>query len=140
MNENLIPNTICELLENNKKIVINGLGYFEIKHQTAKYNIEKKILYPATNFLHFRNDETICDNILVKKIAKKLSLSIDQAIEKLDTWVNEICIQLAESQTATFGTIGEFFIDKENKISFVFSDKTNIMKDNYGLKEVHLYK
>lgn len=140
MSENLIPNIICELLENNKKIVIDGLGYFEVTHQAAKYNVEKKILYPPTDFLYFINDEIKSDDILAKKMTKNLNLSIAEAFEKIELWVNEICMQLAEMQTAAFGNIGEFFIDKNGKIAFVFSDKTNILKNNYGLKEVHLHK
>ena len=140
MNENLIPNIICELLENNNKIVIDGLGYFEVTHQAATYNIEKKILYPPMNCLYFKNDEAKADDIIAKKIAKKLNISIDKAFEKIELWVNDICMQLAESQIAAFGETGKFFIDKNNKIAFAFSDKTNTLKDNYGLKEVHLQK
>jgi len=140
MNENVIPNIIYDLLENNKKIVIDRLGYFEVIHQAATYDIEKKILYPPTNFLHFMNDETQCDSMLAKKIAKKLNISLDEAFVKIELWINEICMQLAESQTAAFGSIGEFFIDKNSKIAFVFSDKTKTLKDNYGLKKVHLRK
>ncbi|MDR1984997.1 MAG: hypothetical protein LBQ28_09275 [Prevotellaceae bacterium] len=140
MDENLIPNIICELLENNKKIIIVGLGYFEITHQSASYDSETETLYPPMNFLCFKNTDVKPDNILVKNVAKKLDISENEASEKISSWIDEICMQLAESQSAAFGKAGEFFIDDEGKIAFRFSDKTNILKDNYGLKEIYLQK
>ncbi|MDR2125646.1 MAG: hypothetical protein LBP63_02285 [Prevotellaceae bacterium] len=140
MNENLIPNIIFELLEKNRKIVISGLGYFEITHQSASYDAETKILYPPVNFLNFKNCDIKSNNILEKNIAKKLNISENEALEKISLWRDEICIKLVEFQTAAFGEAGEFFVDDEGKISLRFSDKTNIMKDSYGLKEIYLGK
>ncbi|MDR2652742.1 MAG: hypothetical protein LBC68_10605 [Prevotellaceae bacterium] len=140
MDENLIPNIIYELLEKNKKVVIVGLGYFEITHQSASYDAETKTLYPPVNFLHFKNCDIKSDNILEKNIAKKLNISTDEALEKISFWIDETCMQLAESQSAAFDETGELFVDDEAKISFRFLDKTNILKDNYGLKEIHLDK
>ncbi|MDR2064858.1 MAG: hypothetical protein LBP85_04015 [Prevotellaceae bacterium] len=140
MNENLIPNIICELLEKNKKIVLTGLGYFEITHQSASYDAETKTLHPPVNFLHFNNFDIKSDNVLEKNVAKKLYISEDEASEKILLWIDEICMLLAENQSAVFGKTGEFFINDEGKISFRFSDKTNILKDSYGLKEIYLHK
>jgi nucleoid DNA-binding protein len=138
MNKNLIPDIICELLEKNKKVIIEGLGYFEITHQSASYDAETKTLYPPVNFLHFKNFDAKSDDILIKSIAKRLNISEDEASEKTLLWIDELCIRLAEFQSAAFGKTGEFFIDGEGKISFRFSDKTNMLKDSYGLKEVYL--
>ncbi|MDR1198140.1 MAG: hypothetical protein LBK94_03885 [Prevotellaceae bacterium] len=138
MNENLISDIIYELLEKNGKVVIAGLGCFEITHQSASYDAETKTLYPPINFLHFNNFDAKQDDILVKSIAKRMDISEDEALEKTLLWTDEICIRLAEFQSAAFGKTGEFFIDSEGKISFRFSDKTNILKDNYGLKEIYL--
>ncbi|MDR1347199.1 MAG: hypothetical protein LBJ63_02040 [Prevotellaceae bacterium] len=138
MNENLIPDIICELLNRNKKVVIAGLGCFEITHQSASYDAEAKTLYPPINFLYFKNFDAGQDDILVKHIAKRLDISEDNALEKTLLWTDEICIRLAEFQSAAFGKTGEFFIDSEGKISFRFSDKTNILKDSYGLTEIYL--
>jgi nucleoid DNA-binding protein len=140
MNKNLIPDIICELLETNKKIVIEGLGYFEITHQSASYDAETKTLYPPIDFLHLKNFDIKSDDILMKKIAEKLNISEDEANEKILLWIDEIYMQLAENQSAAFGEKGEFFIDDENKVSFRFSDKTNMLKDYYGLKEVYFEK
>jgi nucleoid DNA-binding protein len=140
MDENLIPAIICELLEKNKKIVIAGLGYFEITHQSASYDTETKTLHPPVNFLYFNNFDIQSDRILEKNVAKKLDISEDEALKKILLWIDEICVQLAENQSAVFGKAGEFFINDEGKISFRFSDKTNILKDSYGLKEIYLHK
>ncbi|MDR1552357.1 MAG: hypothetical protein LBS69_02690 [Prevotellaceae bacterium] len=140
MNENLIPNIICELLEKNKKVAIIGLGYFEITHQSASYDADTKTLYPPVNFLHFKNFDIKSDNILEKNIAEKLNISEDEALEQISFWIDEICMQLAEDKSAAFGKTGEFFVDDESKISFRFLDATNILKDSYGLKEIHFDK
>ncbi|MDR3226077.1 MAG: hypothetical protein LBT56_00200 [Prevotellaceae bacterium] len=140
MSENLIPNIIYELFENNKKIVIDGLGYFEVTHQSASYDTESKTLYPPKTFLHFQNIGVESDNILVKNVAEKLNISEDEAYEKISLWIDDVCMQLAEFQRIAFGEKGEFFINDEGKISFCFLDKTNILKNNYGLKNVHLKK
>ncbi|MDR0754361.1 MAG: hypothetical protein LBF04_03125 [Prevotellaceae bacterium] len=140
MNENLIPNIICELLETNKKVVIVGLGYFEIMHQSASYDAETKILYSPVNFLYFKNFDIQSDNVLEKNIAEKLNISENEASEKIALWTDEICMQLAENKHVDFGKTGEFFIDDEGKMSFRLPDKTNILKDSYGLKEIDLHK
>lgn len=140
MREKPIPDIIYELLDSNQKIAVGGLGYFEVVHRSATYNAEKKILYPPVNFLYFRNVETISDNILVKEIAKTLNISENEAAETIELWINEICMLLAESQTAAFGDSGRFFIDENGKIAFLFLDNTNVIKDNYGLKEIYLHK
>ncbi|MDR0421240.1 MAG: hypothetical protein LBH30_07330 [Prevotellaceae bacterium] len=140
MDANLIPDIIYELLEKNKKVVIVGLGYFEITHQSASYDTETKTLYPPMNFLYFKNCENKSDNLLVKNISERLAISEDEALQKTLSWIDEICIQLAETQSADFGNTGEFFIDDEGKISFRFSDKTNMLKDSYGLKEIYFEK
>ncbi|MDR2291857.1 MAG: hypothetical protein LBE11_00075 [Prevotellaceae bacterium] len=138
MDENLIPNIICELFETKKKVVIAGLGYFEITHQSASYDAETKILYPPVNFLYFKNLDIKSDSILEKNIAEKLNISEDEATEKILLWIDEVCMQLYENKCAVFGKTGEFFIDDEGKISFRLSDKTNRLKDSYGLKEIDL--
>lgn len=129
---------IRELILLNECVILRGIGGFETSYRHAMYRKDKKILIPPNKKIHFQPNWIKDNGILEDYLAKSLKISNELASEYIDNYVQEFHNQMRKNGKVILEGIGEFVLDKENKIQFNELEDANYLADSFGLDIVEI--
>lgn len=126
---------IKEYLLENKKILINGLGFFDIVYKSAKIHPILHTFDPPGNYVEFTKSEKETSDEFVKYVAGKEKITEIQAEEKINSWVTDLKETMKNEKFYTLGTLGEFSLDAIGNMVFIPTLDTDISPESYGLEQ-----
>jgi len=129
---------IRELILLNECVILRGIGGFETTYKNAIYRKAKKIIVPPSKRIQFQ-PEWIKDNgVLENHLVKSLGISNEKASEHIDNYVQEFHNQIRKEGKVLLEGIGEFAIDKEQRIHFKELEDANYLADSFGLDVLNI--
>ncbi|MDD4210047.1 MAG: SPOR domain-containing protein [Bacteroidales bacterium] len=125
---------IKEYLLKYKKVLINGLGYFEVIYKSAEIHPILHSFDPPGNYVSFSMNEKEFSDEFTKYLADKNKIEFSQAEKSIKEWVNQLKEVMKNHKTYTLGSLGSFSFDAVGKMVFVPSLDADISPESYGLE------
>lgn len=134
----LVVKSISELLFENKRVVLEGLGVFETKAKKAQFDQVQGLVQPPGEEIHFHEDKTRQDNLLKDYLMAEKGMTMKAAEENIRSFVSETISQMDKKEIVSLPNLGRLYIDFEKNVQFL-PDKTNFSKAAFGLPTLHFF-
>ena len=125
---------IKEYLLKYKKVLINGLGVFEVVYKSAEIHPILHSFDPPGNYVSFSKNEKEYSDDFIKFVANKSNIEFLQAEKNIKIWVNLVKENMKTQKTYVLGSLGSFSLDAIGNIVFIPSLDTDISPESYGLE------
>lgn len=129
---------IAELLYEHDSVNIPGLGGFLTRYKPAEIDQVQGKLHPPAKSLEFNENLGVNDGVLVNYVKEKHQLSLQEAEETVEKYVQEVKKALQQREIVIFPRVGRLYKDYEQKLQFL-PDNTNFNTDAFGLPTVQFY-
>ncbi|MEZ4857277.1 MAG: SPOR domain-containing protein [Flavobacteriaceae bacterium] len=123
---------IKDLLFRYECVIVPGFGAFLTQYRSAQIEANNTF-YPPGKTLSFNAQLQTNDGILAHYVASLEKCSYEVALQKIRNFTKELSLQLLEGKTIILKNIGEFSLNKEQKIQFNPSNKENFSPASFGL-------
>ncbi len=137
MDIDLLSKMVKELILDNERVVLPGLGSFVAEIVPATFSDKGYTINPPYRKLYFRSkpDE---GSDLVPFYAKSNSVSEEIAEKVLVDFVTELKAVLFQKKTVIFPGLGRLRATKENNVFFVADEDLDIYPEGFGLEPISL--
>lgn len=130
----MITNYLKELLNDNECVIVPGFGAFISKRHSAAIDYANHRFYPPYKEVVFNNKLNNDDDVLNEFISRKENISLVEASEKVQKFVNESVAILDvnfELELSDFGKL----ININGDYIFNAKENVNVLGDSFGLTE-----
>lgn len=132
-----IDRIIQDLLISNNSITVIGLGTFSMDYIPAEiYKVTNRVTSPSYNLVFDENFDD-SDNLLIKTISGKYSITEDKARLEVENWVNKVRETFEQNVGYTIKDVGTLKKDSD-KISFIPDTDSPLLADNYGFETTNI--
>lgn len=137
MDIDLLSKMVKELILDNDRVVLPGLGSFVAEIVPATFSDKGYTINPPYRKLYFRSkpDE---GSELVSFYAKSNSVSGEIAEKIIFDFVAELKVILFHKKTVVFPGLGRLRATKENNVFFVADEELDIYPEGFGLEPISL--
>lgn len=137
MDIDLLSKMVKELILDNDRVVLPGLGCFVAEIVPSTFSDKGYTINPPYRRLYFRSKPDIGDE-LVKFYAQSNNISIEMAERIVTDFVAELKSVLHLKKTVVFPALGRLRATKENNVFFVADEDLDIYPDGFGLGPISL--
>lgn len=127
------------LLYEHECVVVPQLGAFLVYRESAVIDHVQGLIHPPSKNVRFNaalsEDE---DQLLVRHVARREGLTLEQAQGHVAHAVGLLLQALAQQQTVLLARVGKLYQDVEGKVRFV-SEGVNFDQKTYGLPVLRFY-
>lgn len=137
MDIDLLSKMVKELILDNERVVLPGLGSFVAEIVPASFSDKGYTINPPYRKLYFRSkpDE---GSDLIPFYANNNSVSEDVAEKVITDFVSELKAILFHKKTVIFPGLGRLRATKENNVFFVADEDLDIYPEGFGLEPISL--
>ena len=137
MDIDLLSKMVKELILDDDKVVLPGLGCFVAEIVPAYFSDKGYTINPPYRKLYFRArpDE---GNALIDFYAKSNDVSYEVAEKIIKDFVSELKSVLLSKKVVVFPGLGRLRATKENNVFFIADEDLDIYPEGFGLKPVSL--
>lgn len=128
-----ISRYISELLFEYECVIIPGFGGFVCSYSPAKIHPVQHTFNPPSKSMLFNPQLKTNDGLLANHIAIAEQITYDQALRRIDEFVDEVLITINGGGQASLEKIGVIYADQEGNLQFNQDTKNNFLKDSFGL-------
>lgn len=137
MDISLLSRMIKELIMDNDRVSLPGLGVFAAEFVPASFSDKGYVINPPYRRLYFRGRKAD-DTLLVDFYALHNDVDPQKASEVVANSVAEIRKVLEAKRVVEFPGLGKLRATKEKTLFFVSDDDLDIYPMGFGLKPVHI--
>jgi nucleoid DNA-binding protein len=124
---------IKDLLYRYECVIIPGFGAFLANYTSATVDASSSTFYPPGKTISFNKQLQTNDGLLANYVASVEGTSYELALQKIRSFAGALTLQLSEGATVTLDNIGDFYLNRENKVQFLPSGKENFNSASFGL-------
>jgi nucleoid DNA-binding protein len=137
MDIDLLSKMVKELILDNDKVILPGLGAFVAEIVPSTFSDKGYTINPPYRRLYFRSkpDEGI---ELAEFYAKSNSVDVDVAERIIKDYIVELQSVLFTRKTVVFPGLGRLRATKENNVFFVADEDLDIYPSGFGLEPISL--
>ena len=136
MDRQRLSSLLQELLMENDKVAIKGLGGFFIEIQPSYFSDDHSVIFPPRRKVYFRTSIESDENLVENLIAKKMNTPIEDANEELSYFISELKKELEEIKIYELPGLGYLRATKQNNYFFVEEKNSDAFTNNYKLEEI----
>lgn len=133
----LLSRMIKELVLENDRVSLPGLGVFVCEYVPASFSDKGFVINPPYKRIYFRSKKED-DGLLVSFYAGKNGVDMDVAEKFVEDAVSDIRQELESKRSVEFPGLGKLRSTKENTLFFVADQDLDIYPDGFGLVSVSL--
>lgn len=131
-----INNLIVRLLINNDRLAIKNFGVFVKEYKETYIHPVSNTITPSRFELRFEQNQNQQDEILVNEISQIENSTKEEAEKTLNSFVENIYIDLKAGKKFTLKNIGHFVFKQGNSIVFEQDLQFNFYPESFGLKTI----
>ena len=140
MTTELLSELLKDLLRENSRIYVPGMGSFFADVMSAAIVDGGNTINPPYKKVYFRSNETWNDGLLENSYAKKSSLDVEVAKEKIESFVKEFKKELNAKKAVDLPGMGIMRATNEKNYFFVADPELDLYSDAFGLEPISLKK
>jgi nucleoid DNA-binding protein len=137
MDIDLLSKMVKELILDDERVVLPGLGSFVAEIVPATFSDKGYTINPPYRKLYFRSKPD-GDSDLIPFYAKSNSVSEEIAEKVIVDFVSELKAVLFQKKTVIFPGLGRLRATKENNVFFVADEDLDIYPEGFGLEPISL--
>ena len=137
MDIDLLSKMVKELILDNDRVVLPGLGCFVAELVPSTFSDKGYTINPPYRRLYFRSKPDEGDE-LVKFYAQSNNVTLEMADRIVTDFVAELKSVLHLKKTVVFPGLGRLRATKENNVFFVADEDLDIYPDGFGLEPISL--
>ena len=126
---------IKDLLYRHECVIIPGFGAFITHFESAKIDTKTHTFYPPGKFISFNQRLQTNDGLLANYIATVENCNYETALLKVRNFSAKLSRDLTQGKTIFLENIGEFILNKEQKIEFTPEEHQNFYAGSFGLTQ-----
>jgi nucleoid DNA-binding protein len=124
---------ISDLLYRYECVIIPGFGAFLTQYQSARIDETTHTFYPPGKTVSFNRQLQTNDGLFANYVASVENCSYETALQQIRNFTGKISLQLSEREVVSIKNIGDFYLNDENSVQFIPSDKENFNTVSFGL-------
>jgi nucleoid DNA-binding protein len=124
---------IKDLLYRYECVIIPGFGAFLTQYQSARIEDSTYTFYPPGKTVSFNRQLQTNDGLLANYVASAENCDYETALQKIRKFTGSLSLQLSEKEVVSLKNIGDFYLNKENSVQFIPSEKENFSTTSFGL-------
>lgn len=130
----MITKYLKELLYDNECVIIAGFGAFISQRHSAVIDYTNNRFIPPYKEIVFNNKLVLDDGLLVDFICKKEAVTITEATEKIQKFVNQTMAILEVNSYVELEGLGKITIDFKGDYIFALEENLNLLSDSFGME------
>lgn len=138
MDVNLLAQLLRELILDNDRVSLPGMGSFIADIAPAYFSEDGKTIFPPFRRIFFRTTEIWNDEIIEKYYAEKLNLDPDSVKTELQEFFEKFRLDLNVKKNIDLPGFGKMRSTKEGNYFFVAEKGLDIYANAYGLEPISL--
>lgn len=138
MDVNLLSKLLRELIIDNERVFISGMGYFTTETVPAFFSEDGKTIFPPSRRISFRNDERTSGDMIWKFYAKEYGIEEDTARVEVETFLKQLSLTFAERKAIDFPGFGRLLCTQDGEYIFINEKEDNIFSSAFGFEQVTL--
>ncbi len=124
---------ICELLFHEERVIVPGLGGFELNYESAQISGESQTFSPPTKKIRFNPGLIEDDGFLVSYLSEKMDKPADLIKESIANQVGQIFEKLTRKEKVNMEGLGTLSLSSAKKLAFTADQGNNFLLESYGL-------
>jgi nucleoid DNA-binding protein len=128
-----VANYIHDLLYRYECVILPGFGAFITQQHSARIHQSTNEFYPPKKTVSFNRQLVKNDGLLANHIVEVENIRYSEAIEKLDSFVQDLQNVLEQNKMINFEHIGSFTLSEGDRLQFEPAAETNYFKEAFGL-------
>ena len=124
---------INDLLYRYECVIIPGFGAFLTQYQSARIDDSSHTFYPPGKTVSFNRQLQTNDGLLANYVASVENCDYEAALQQIRNFTGKIALQLSEREVVSLKNVGEFYLNDEDSVQFIPSDKENFSPISFGL-------
>ena len=135
----LLTRLLKELIIDNDRIPLPGMGYFLTEPMPAYFSEDRKTIYPPSRRISFKADERASGELVPKHYASSSGIDEETASSELHAFLKQLRITLFDKKSIDFPGIGRLRCTLEGNIYFVMDNTgSGIFAQAFGFEPVTL--
>ncbi|MDX9781561.1 MAG: hypothetical protein RBT35_01125 [Bacteroidales bacterium] len=138
MDIELISELLIELIMDNDRVSLPGMGSFIAEPAPSVFSDKATIIHPPYRRVIFRSKETWNDGLLESKYAQRTGVREDRAKAYIEQFISALSAELELKKRVDFPGFGYMRINERGTNSFIIDKELFISKDSYGLEPIQV--
>ena len=138
MDIELISELLIELIMDNDRVSLPGMGSFIAEPAPSVFSDKATIIHPPYRRVIFRSKETWNDGLLESKYAQRRGVREEKAKAYIEQFISALGAELELKKRVDFPGFGYMRINERGTNSFIIDKELFISKDSYGLEPIQV--
>lgn len=139
MDVNLLSRLLKELIIDNDRIALPGIGYFQTGPMPAYFSNDGKTIYPPSKKISFKGDDRASGEILSKYYAEQFHIDKNTADTELRAFLQQLKLTLLDRKNIELPGLGKLRCTIKGEPYFVADNTVNgIFAQAFGFEPVTL--
>lgn len=134
----LLSRLLKELIIDNDRIPLPGMGYFHTEPMPAFFSEDGKTIYPPSKHITFKKDDRATGELVAQYYAAGTGMDVKTAATELDAFLKQLKIALLEKKTIDFPGLGRLRCTLEGDMYFMAEHDGGIFAQAFGFEPVTL--
>ena len=137
MNSNrLIWDLIKDLLFSYDCVIVPGFGGFVCNREPARIDQVSHVILPPGKRIVFNQNLKTNDGLLAGMLSQKAGITYSEALQQIETLVNQLIEVLQEKKQYSIDTFGSFRLNAEANYVFLSDKQNNYLHASFGLEPI----
>ncbi len=140
MDINSFSYCLKDLISQNDKVAVPGLGLFFAAMMPAKFSDNRAVINPPYRQVFFTESDTFQDgdNAFITKVSQYMRCSFEQANTELQWCLDRLKTELQQNKTCSIPGLGVMKADSKNEYYFITDEGVDIYLDGIGFEPVFI--
>lgn len=134
----LLSGLLKELIIDNERIPLPGMGYFLTEPMPACFSEDGKTIYPPSKKISFKGDEMASRDLLSSYYAGKSGIDSETASTEIDAFLKQLKITLLDRKNIELPGLGNLRCTLDGNPYFIASAEGGIFSQAFGFEPVIL--
>lgn len=138
MDVHLLSSLLKELIIDNDRIPLSGIGYFTTEPMPAYFSEDGKTIYPPSRKISFKGDDRASGDLLADYYARKSGIDLQTASTEIDAFLKQLKVTLHDRKNIDIPGLGKLRCTLEGDPYFVTESRGGIFSQAFGFEPVIL--
>ncbi|HIZ86289.1 MAG TPA: hypothetical protein IAC04_07340 [Candidatus Coprenecus stercoravium] len=138
MDVNLLSRLLRELIIDNDRIPLPGIGYFFTELVPASFSKDGKTIYPPSKKISFKGDDRATGDMISDYYSESSGIDKETADIEMDIFLKQLKVTLMQKKLINFPYMGKLRCTLEGSLYFVSETENSIFSQAFGFEPVIL--